>query len=270
MTMATPRVSSSDMQSPGIPTSGVAEDMAAIFGSAKRVDIPLSAQTVRYAKSSRPRSPLGGVVTVAGLAAMLTAGVLAGQNALNGAPKSAEPRTFQREKTAKARAIPQSEVTVARPLVLKPEASEPVSTVTGPAVQAFAHPVIPARLTTPIERTKSESGPSFVPKSEPIAVRPNQAAASVVPVRGLDCNDDPGCLQSRLYTADRNLDSAYNDAASAGVNARDLRAYRNEWLRARRLVDDRPNEALRIYGMIASDLRLFTDEASGTADGDIR
>ena len=97
--MATPDVSNSDMQSLGIPASGVAEDMAAIFGSAKKVDISPSVEIIKHAKSSHRRSPLIGVVTVASLAAMLTAGVLAGQNAVN---ESAEPRTLQREKTAKA------------------------------------------------------------------------------------------------------------------------------------------------------------------------
>jgi hypothetical protein len=265
--MATLNVSNSDMQSPGIPASGVAEDMAAIFGSAKKVDAPPFAQTVKQAKSSRRHTPLVGVLVVAGLATMLTAGVLTGQNAVN---ESAEPITLQHEKTATPRAVPQSEVTVARPSALKSKALEPVSTVTGPAVRTFARPFTPARLTPPIERTKSEGDPIVALKSEPIAVRSNQAAASIVPVRALNCNDGSDCLQSRLYTADRDLLSAYNDAASAGVNVRDLRAYRSEWLRARSLVDDRPREALRIYGMIASDLRLFTDEASGTADGDLR
>ena len=65
------------------------------------------------------------------------------------------------------------------------------------------------------------------------------------------------CLESRLRAGERGVARAYDTAMTAGVWARTLREYRAEWIRARGLAMRKPQEAIRIYGMIGSDLRLL-------------
>lgn len=77
-----------------------------------------------------------------------------------------------------------------------------------------------------------------------------------------DCYGDADCTNVRLYAADGDVARAYAEATSSGVRVRDLRGYRSEWIRARNVAADRPREALRIYDMVAADLRMLADDAA--------
>jgi len=103
-------------------------------------------------------------------------------------------------------------------------------------------------------------------RSEPPRMAPDRDTRfATAATQRADCFDDASCLAPQLQAAERTVAIAYDRATAAQVRAGTLRDYRDEWVRARRVALKRPREALRIYGMIVSDLRLFADDA---ADGD--
>jgi len=93
-----------------------------------------------------------------------------------------------------------------------------------------------------------------------VPVPDRRPALASVATRREACFDEASCLAPQLRAAERGVAVAYDQATQAQVRAGTLRDYRDEWLRARRVAARRPREALRIYGMIAADLRLFAED----------
>ncbi|MBB3694271.1 hypothetical protein [Sphingomonas sp. BK580] len=244
----------------------VAEDMAALFGPGVR-PAPATPPRPLPVRSGHRRRTLA--LGVAGVAVAVTAGVLAGTSAVG--PAATPPAV-----TAPARAAaPRERPTVApsvTPVTLPPADAAPardVADAAGPAAAPIEH-AAPAVARDGVAVARAPEVPRF---AAPRAAGPARFAAAprvpsvpparAVSARGERCLDDPYCAGARLYDADGEVAAAYADASDAGVSARLLRDYRGEWLRARRVGRERPREALRVYGMIAADLRLLATDSGG-------
>lgn len=255
----------------------VAEDMAALFGPGTRPTAAPPPRPVPVRSGRRGRSLALGA---AGLAMAVTAGVLAGTSAVG-------PVVPPHGATAPVRAVARALPTPRTPAPVRP-VDPPVTALAAAPERApsFADPV---RAAAPAP-TRFAAAPTAAPPDVPPApsrytARPRSAAptrfaaaprspaapsARPVALRGDGCLDDPYCAAERLYDADGEVAAAYTEAAQAGVSARLLRDYKGEWLRARRVGRDRPREALRVYGMVAADLRMLATDPGEDLRGDER
>lgn len=267
-------VRSSDM------ASEVADDMAAIFGEGQRA----GDETLRRADPhvgapqgtrQRSRPLIVTLLSVAGLAATIGTGVVVGNSvgAANADP-SARPTTV----AARPAPMPASgaENRTPTPMALPPEvmpdamvasAAPPdlpasATAVARPPKQAMAAST-PPRLAFRETRDDGERPDvSFRRIPRVIQDQPANPPAAIAAGPRSDCYGDADCTNVRLYAADGDVARAYAEATSSGVRVRDLRGYRSEWIRARNVAADRPREALRIYDMVAADLRMLADDAA--------
>lgn len=260
--------------------SEVADDMAAIFGEGQRAGDEALRRADPHAgalqgKRLRSRPLIVTLLSVAGFAAMIGTGVVVGNSvgAANVDP-SARPTTVA------ARPAPtpasRSESRTATPMALPPE-------VMPDAMVASAAPVdVPASATVVAKLPKQAMTASVPPRlafretpgdgerpdvsfrRSPRVIQDQSTNPPVAIAAGprTDCYGDADCTNVRLYAADGDVARAYADATSSGVRVRDLRGYRSEWIRARNVAADRPREALRIYAMVAADLRMLADDAA--------
>jgi hypothetical protein len=255
----------------------VAEDMAALFGPGVR---PASATPPRPLPVRSRRRGRALALGAAGLAAAVTAGVLAGTSAVGPVlpPHGATAPVRVAARAVPTPAAPAPMRSIAAPATALAAASEPAPTVADPvratesaptgyaaaplAVRPSAAPV-PPRYTAP-PRSAAPTRFAAAPRV------PSAPTARRVALRGERCLDDPYCTAERLYDADGVVAGAYAEATEAGVSPRLLRDYRGEWLRARRVGRDRPREALRVYGMIAADLHMLATDPGEDSRGDER
>jgi len=262
------------MVDPAMPPSGpkradaapkirdVADDMTAIFGPAQRTDMVALPDRARRDVPRRRRRGWLAALAAGGVATMLAAGVVGGSNVLeNPAAVPAKPgRTLASvTPTPRAVAAPEPVRIAAAAMPSDPAASTPA---------ADEPPRAPTPATRPIAPEPVVAAPPRVvaSRSEPPRMAPDRDTRfATAATQRADCFDDASCLAPQLQAAERTVAIAYDRATAAQVRAGTLRDYRDEWVRARRVALKRPREALRIYGMIVSDLRLFADDA---ADGD--
>lgn len=262
------------MVDPAMPPSGpkrpdvmpkirdVADDMAAIFGPAQRTDVVALPDRGRREAPHRRRRGWLAAMAAGGVAAMLAAGVVGGSNVLE--PPAAIPAKTGRKPVSvtpapRAVALPEPVQIAAAPMASDPAAATPAADEPPRLPKPAPRPVAPEQV--------AALPPGIVAsRSEPPRTAPDRdARPTLVSTQRADCFDDATCLAPQLQAAERTVAIAYDRATAAQVRAGTLRDYRDEWIRARRVALGRPREALRIYGMIASDLRLFADDAS---DGD--
>ncbi|MBY9064394.1 hypothetical protein K7957_15765 [Sphingomonas yunnanensis] len=259
----------------------VAEDMAALFGSGVR-PAPATPPRPLPARSARRGRSLA--LGAAGLAVAVTAGVLAGTSAVG--PAVSRPAAAAPSRAAVARAMPDAAPSRA-PVALPPTAlADLPAALPSPAeiARTAEHAPIDDRAAPlPALATPAPVAPRYTAPPRPVAAPrfaaaprlPSAPTARPVAVRavsgnGEGCLDDPYCAGERLYDADGEVASAYAEATQAGVSARLLRDYRGEWLRARRVGRNRPREALRVYGMVAADLRMLATDPGEDSRGNGR
>ncbi|MFK3891260.1 hypothetical protein [Sphingomonas sp. NPDC079357] len=258
----------------------MADDMVAIFGEGQRgVDEELlrADRHIGAPQGKRPPSRLLTItlLSVAGFAAAIGSGVVIGKNTVGAAivGPSALP------KTAAARPAPMPasrfEGRTLKSTALPPEAiSNAMVASAGPSdVPASAIAV-----TKRLKQAKSTSAPQrlesldsrgngeradvlFRRTPHVIQDQPASPPAAIAARSRADCYDDTDCTNVRLSAADGDVARAYAEATRSGVRVRDLRDYRGEWIRARNVAAYRPREALRIYDMVAADLRTLADAA---------
>ncbi|WP_184505079.1 hypothetical protein [Sphingomonas endophytica] len=260
--------------------SQVADDMAAIFGESQRsandalhrTDRPVGAL-----QEKRPRSRLmvATLLGTAGLAAMIGVGVVVGKNAVGSAldRPSARPRTVVARRAAMP--APRAGGETLTPTALPPEAMPDAEVALTNSLD------VPASAITVDKRLKQSRSASAPPRlayrnsrddgeradvlfrrtPRVIQHEPANPPAAMASGSRADCYGDIDCTNARLYAADGEVARAYAEATSSGVRVRDLRDYRHEWIRARNVAAARPSEALRIYDMVAADLRMLADDA---------
>lgn len=263
------------MVEPDMPPSGpkrpdvspkiraVADDMAAIFGPAQRTDMVALPDRLRRDTPRRPRRGWLALLAAGGVVTMLAAGVVGGSNVL--APPAVVPTKAVRRAASPTPpprvdtvAAPEPVQLAAAPMPSDSSASVPAADAPPPVTEPAARPLSPEPVAAP--------APKAMPsRSEPRIAPDRDTRLATVSTRRTDCFDEASCLAPQLQAAERTVAVAYDRAIAAQVRAGTLRDYRDEWVRARRVALKRPREALRIYGMIISDLRLFADDAS---DGD--
>lgn len=259
--------------------SQVAGDMAAIFGESQRSTDDALHRPDRHVgalqgKPARSRLMVTTLLGTAGLAAMIGIGVVVGKNAVG----SALDRPSARPKTAVARraampapraggetltpmlppeAMPDAEVATANPLDL------PASAITvDKRLKVSRSASAPPRLAYRNSRDDGERADVLFRRTpRVIQNEPENLPAAIASGARADCYGDIDCTNARLYAADGEVARAYAEATSSGVRVRDLRDYRQEWIRARNVAAARPGEALRIYDMVAADLRMLADDA---------
>ena len=231
---------------------GVGDDMAAIFGAERRAAIATPAISSRRPRRSRL---VMGVLVAGGLTAVVGAGLLAGGSVV-GLPASAAPDS--RAPTVRRAAAPPPTFAVAGPLA-------PVSASVPAAVNPPPTPFQPAPgAAVPAVRPVAPVATATV-----IARPPLEQRATPGPPPA-DCDSDGSCIDGQLEAAERDIADAYAEATNAGVRARILRGYRNEWLRARDQADGRPREALRLYAMMTADLHNLSEDAVAAGRPDWR
>lgn len=280
----------SDGRAPqGVPNiSSVKDDMVAIFGPDQRADAPSPLARVVPAKPKGNRAPIYAALSVCGVATMLVAGVVGGQNVVNGAPMPSKSARMMHATSRDAvapskppvlaslsspRALAGAELTAGSPALSTAPAPAPAPSVVSPPTRSNratpeALPVeapVPRRASVRDanvrdgrdDRTAAVISVAVARRAPTAAVddRRSQPALAVAPQP--ECSTISECLESRLRAGERGVARAYDTAMTAGVRARTLREYRAEWIRARGLAMRKPQEAIRIYGMIGSDLRLL-------------
>jgi hypothetical protein len=260
--------------------SEVADDMAAIFGEGQREVDEASRRAARHVgarqgKRSRSRPMIVTLLSVAGFAAMIGTGVVVGKNTVGAANVGPS-----RPKTIAARPAPmpasRSEGRTLAPMALPPEAmSDPMVASATPAdLPATATATATTIAERPVQANTASAPPRFESRNtrgdderadvsfrrtpRVIQDQPANPPAAIAAGSRAECYGDTDCT---LYAADGDVARAYAEATSSGVRARDLRDYRSEWIRARNVAADRPREALRIYDMVAADLRTLADDA---------
>lgn len=268
MTHSDNQVSDMRMHQPGSGIDSVKDDMAAIFGSKQRADAKPPLSRAMPAKRKVSRTPLYAALSVCGVATMLVAGVVGGQSVLIVAPAKSE-RSGPMPAVKQAPAIPSTSMAA-----VSPTQSRPVMSAGFPAQLDVSTPSLPSIPTTEaafplkaptsnvsIVRTNRGTGP--VPAV--LAQHLDQTAASSgdrlkqasAPVLRADCLTVSDCLEFQLRAGENGVARAYETATIAGVRPKTLREYQAEWIRARAVAIKQPQEAIRIYGMIRSDLRLL-------------
>ena len=267
-----------DLQTSGPSTApkskGVADDMAAIFGREQRSDAVALPVLARPDRVRRRRRPWRAVLATGGVVTMLAVGVVAGSTVME-APDAvpvkavAARRTTPPPRQAAAPvelAAPAMPVAPVAPVALAATTVQPsVPPVPAGEPAAMPPPVSAApRARAGVAEDVADALPRPVPRSEPVErlvpVPDRRPALASVATRREACFDEASCLAPQLRAAERGVAVAYDQATQAQVRAGTLRDYRDEWLRARRVAARRPREALRIYGMIAADLRLFAED----------
>lgn len=242
----------------------VRDDIFAIFGGDQRTQTSTASTRVKPSKAKRRGKLSLAVLSLSGVAIMAAAGVLAGTNAIEpAAPKKDVVST----KIAKVTIPPHSEA------LLPPAAVQPVQlqasdvAVTGidqstPALEAA--PTRPKGEVTLHSQSKQTAAPRtsnikvVADKIEPTDDNGDNPVVIDSETAGrVSCRTAEECLQSRIRRDDQRVASSYEMAAAAGVRSSLLRDYGDEWIGARGLAKKRPQEAIRIYGMIDSDLRLL-------------
>jgi len=245
-------------------SQSVRDDIFAIFGGDQRVDTSklLSRAHPLTAKRRGKLSLLA--LSLCGVGAMLTVGILAGTDVIkpaelkkDGAPARAAQVTAPTPAESTVLATPSRPVQV--------DASRYASAPTGDRVLALER-----------GQTHLNGEPTRHPEQGPPAA-PEKPGSDLVSdhVRRVDQKDDDRlviasetsgqvacstaeeCLRSRVRYGDQRVAASFEMAAAAGVRSSILRDYRDEWVRARGLAIKRPQEAVRVYGMIDSDLRLL-------------
>jgi hypothetical protein len=239
---------------------GVADDMAAIFGPALRREPAALPVPVRAGRRRRKRGPWLAIFGAGGVVTMLAAGVIGGNTAMEAPATAPATRVAAKRVTAPPRQAPAA-------IEASPPVALAAATPTQPPLPAavaeglISEPAPPAAVpyAGPAAAVPQRSAP---PRLERPAPAPDsRAAITTVSSQRAACYDEASCLAPQLRTAERSVAVAYDRATQAQVRAGTLRDYRDEWLRARRVALKRPREALRIYGMIASDLRVFAEDA---------
>jgi hypothetical protein len=228
--------------------TSVDDDMRAIFGADMRTvgDLPFTRSRRRT-----PRHRVGAAVTAL-LACAIGLGVLAGTSV----PTTPRPQPFTARRPhanpspmaraadlrASGQQAPVSEEALAAAASPKLPAAAPIGTSTK------VDDAAPARSTLTDTRTQIAA-----PRVQSVAWRKTEPRTTI-------CDD--ACVADRLDGADRSLAEVFEQAELAGVKRRLLRGYEREWDRARVEADDRPDEAMRLFGMITSDLRTLAREAA--------
>jgi hypothetical protein len=260
---------------------GVRDDMVAIFGPDQRADLKPLLNRAEPVRSSGSRRMVLAAVTICGVATMLTAGVVGGMRVLNtphnGSPESSgvykvaefspgsPTEAAAAESLAQPNPVPVSSLkdgqvaatpsltsatasasvspAATTPIVVEPSSAEAAVRRSSGAPAERADVVAPAELPARLDRTVGAVG----------------ARALITPdfVPGPSCSSAYECLEPQLRSTEQGVAAAYERATIAGVRPKTLRDYRAEWIRARSLATKRPQEAIRLYGMIGSDLRLL-------------
>lgn len=269
--------------------------MVAIFGPDQRADAtPLRDRTVP-ARTNGRRRVIVAALSLCGVATMLTAGVVGGTRVFDAVPQGERSRgDLARDDRRPSRTPPQP-VAVAgadRPAPVPvsdppmetaaapvPETALPAAPVAPPADMVVASTDgsryadvadAPATRTDVVVRRGAEAVapqrvavlPAGGPRNADRMPRADEGrpAVAFASTRRTGCATVRECLQPQLRAGEQGVAAAYQRATIAGVRAKTLREYRDEWIRARGLAVKRPQEAIRIYGMIGSDLRLLASD----------
>jgi len=264
-----------DLQTSGPSTApkskGVADDMAAIFGREQRSDAVALPVLARPDRVRRRRRPWRAVLATGGVVTMLAVGVVAGSTVME-APDAVPVKAVAARRTTPPPRQAAAPVGLAAPAMPVAPVALAATTVlpSVPPVLAGEPAAMPPPVAAPVSAASraragvAEDVADAVPRSEPVErlvpVPDRRPALASVATRREACFDEASCLAPQLRAAERGVAVAYDQATQAQVRAGTLRDYRDEWLRARRVAARRPREALRIYGMIAADLRLFAED----------
>jgi hypothetical protein len=240
--------------------SDVAGDMAAIFGDDLRTDRTVAPPAVApaMAGASRRRRPVM-AVALAGVALSIAAGAVIGRSAFDNPGGTANMRADAAAARSRAAAVARPQAApspLVAPVSLPPVA--PADTVAEAAVAAPARAVAGRYAAVRAPVAAALPGRPVVAEATDMGGAPPAMPAAA----GRRCFDAIDCTNVRLYAAEGEVADAYAVASSAGVRARLLRGYRDEWVRTRRLAAGQPGEALRRYGMIAADLNDLADDAA--------
>lgn len=232
----------------------VAADMTAIFGAASTFTGDRAAP-LRATMRARTRRPITAIAAVL-IAAAVAAGLLAGRTVPT-APSTPAARPHAAARPQPAPSSGQRFDSYALD-VFPPAATADVQ----PPVAAS----LPVREATASRPPVTAEPPVFRPEATVIQAPQQTEPAAEAPAavtRG-GC-DGAGCWTEQVEAADDRLGEAFDEAEQAGVRGRTLRQYQREWDRARRRSLDRPDDALRLYAMITSDIRMLTENATRDA-----
>lgn len=249
----------------------VLRDMAGAFG-----DMPVT-------KGNRPGSPIvvvgcattskrssarwPGLAAPAAVAAML-AGLL-GYAELSGRMSVARPaEAAVAQQPASTGSAPARAMLHEQAAQLVERASVPTRTSVFPPAAA---PAKVATLRSPQAPTAQLPQPTQVTTGlvDPSIDRdgPGQGSNQVAELRNArdGCrpnSPDDECIYADVMRADRRLHAAYTQAVRVGVRRAALVSANRRWRQARELAEDRPDEAIRRYDALASDLDRYV--ADGT------
>lgn len=260
--------------------SEVAADMSAIFGDDRRVVDEASRHSdrdagARQGKRPRSRSMMVALLGAIGFAAMIGAGVVVGKGAVGAAnvgssarlatgtaPPAPTPASRSKDRTLTPVALPPAAPPDGMVASIKPlDVPVRATAVAKRRTQAEVASAPPRPDLRSSNRHGERADMLFRRSPRLIHNQPANAPAAMAMGARADCFGDTDCTNVRLYAADGDVARAYAQATASGVRVRDLRDYRSEWIRARTVAADRPREALRIYDMVAADLRALTDDA---------
>lgn len=276
MTMTRAELPQFDVDDTGALTRTVADDMTAIFGTAARAPV---ATPPRHEPDGAPwlgrRQLLG--ATAAGLvAATIAAGILVGKS-VTALPTPAPTPAVGARASAPTRA-PAAPAFYGRLTIPVAGPVERQAIGAGPASPATADATAPAAVAAP---AAGVAAPADVPAPPlniaAVAQRPSpdarfEPARSAFPAPAGDgCGENSeACLTERVELADQQVEEAFDHAFAAGVRQRTLRGYEREWDRARNISVERPDDSLRLFGMIASDLRNLADDVTARGGAAVR
>lgn len=106
-----------------------------------------------------------------------------------------------------------------------------------------------ARLAPPPHKPKHKSAEDLVVGPDPEAPTPH--AETCDQLGGMDL---ARCMRPQILDADQQLRTAYNDAVQAGVEKRQLAAYRRQWSKLRKRANSDPRSVLAGFREIAQQL----------------
>ena len=257
-------------QAAGTNIQGVRDDILAIFGPDQRLDQPIRKRAKPVTRKASQRLIIA-ALSVGGSVTAIALGVFGGWSVFqssSGAPaeqqryaalQSAKVSTRTSAKSNSALDETQPDPVVASDLIAAP------SNATSSLSAALPGPASSAREVAlkPQLKASAARGHTVAPIVTSVKIdRPVEADdhREAIPSYGLQkpsCLTVGDCIQEQLRDGERDVAVAYERATLAGVRSRTLSEYRDEWIRARRLAQRRPQEAGRIYAMIASDLGLL-------------
>jgi uncharacterized protein YecT (DUF1311 family) len=99
------------------------------------------------------------------------------------------------------------------------------------------------------DKSKHKSTEHLVAESNPEALTPHAETCD-----GMGGMDLARCMRPQILDADQQLRTAYNDAFRAGVERRELVAYRRQWSKLRKRANSDPRNVLVGYREIAQKL----------------